>query len=412
MAADAVVPDAREPLEAAGPDPVERFHALDSLRAAAMLLGVFFHAALAYVDPPQTYWIVQDQSRHLLFGVLVWGSHSFRMHLFFTLAGFMARLVFQRYGTARFVRHRGLRLAVPFTVGVLLDNALQQSFFHHAYVQGWFIPDSAALAAAAPAPLSASRYLDQLSLGVYWFLEYLICFSLSAVAVVSLRGAAAYRRLQAALDRHFPALFRSRLRWLYLAFVPATLLYPTREWGVGSPSGLLPELTWLLYYGLYFGFGWLLHRYRWLLPELQATCARDLALAACVGALALATAAAGHLGHVRDTLPARASALVLTSSFGWLMIFGLMGLFLRLFRREHAAVRYVSDSSYWLYLTHDYYVMALQILLAPLALAAGVKYAIVIGTALPLLIVSYDLGVRYTFIGAVLNGRKRRSGLE
>jgi hypothetical protein len=89
-----------------------------------------------------------------------------------------------------------------------------------------------------------------------------------------------------------------------------------------------------------------------------------------------------------------------------------MGLFLRLFRREHAAVRYVSDSSYWLYLTHDYYVMALQILLAPLALAAGVKYAIVIGTALPLLIVSYDLGVRYTFIGAVLNGRKRRSGLE
>ena len=34
------------------PSPSPRYHELDSLRAAAILLGVFFHAALSFLENP------------------------------------------------------------------------------------------------------------------------------------------------------------------------------------------------------------------------------------------------------------------------------------------------------------------------------------------------------------------------
>ncbi|MCZ6784202.1 MAG: acyltransferase family protein [Proteobacteria bacterium] len=393
-------------------DADERFHAFDSLRAAAMLLGIFFHASLAYVDPPLSFWVVQDESRHLGFGVFAWVSHSFRMQLFFVIAGFFARLVFHRYGSWRYTRHRAVRLALPFIVGVLLNNAIQGSFFHYTYAAGLVVPDAAEMAAAAAQPFGWASYFDHFSLGVYWFLEYLICFSAAALATLAL--GARTRRYRgtaggAALDRRLAALVRSPWKPGWLAMPHAALLYWTGEWGVGSPAGILPELVWLLYYGSFFGFGWALHRQPALLGDLRKGTGRDLFCALVVGAAALGISVAGYVGEPPAPAVLRGIALLLTATFTWLMIFGSMGLFLRVFRHESPAIRYVSDSSYWLYLTHDYYVMGLQILLAPLLLPAPLKFTIVVVGALSVLFLSYELGVRYTFIGAVLNGRKQRT---
>ncbi len=41
----------------------ERIHYLDNLRALAMLLGVYLHAAFAYAHPAQTIWLATDVSR-------------------------------------------------------------------------------------------------------------------------------------------------------------------------------------------------------------------------------------------------------------------------------------------------------------------------------------------------------------
>ena len=40
----------------------ERLHALDAVRGFALLLGVVFHAALAFLPGPQA-WLVMEQSR-------------------------------------------------------------------------------------------------------------------------------------------------------------------------------------------------------------------------------------------------------------------------------------------------------------------------------------------------------------
>ena len=175
---------------------------------------------------------------------------------------------------------------------------------------------------------------------------------------------------------------------------------------MGSPDGLLPQLDCLVYYGLFFGFGWYLHYRRPRLSVLVSGWGRDLALAVPVGALALGGAVAGSTGSLPES--ARAAVLWLTASFTWLMVLGLTGLFLRVFGSGRGWIRYVSDASYWLYLTHDYWVQGMQILLFPLALPALVKYALVLLPTLIVLFVTYEYGVRYTAIGAVLHGRKHR----
>ena len=66
-----------------------RLNYLDAVRAFALLLGIVFHASLSFV-PVFIGWAVMDisTSSSILGFILV--SHSFRMELFFLIAGFSA----------------------------------------------------------------------------------------------------------------------------------------------------------------------------------------------------------------------------------------------------------------------------------------------------------------------------------
>jgi glucan biosynthesis protein C len=71
--------------------------------------------------------------------------------------------------------------------------------------------------------------------------------------------------------------------------------------------------------------------------------------------------------------------------------------------------RYVADASYWIYLVHVPLVMALQTVVAQWSLPWFVKYAAVLLVAFPIMLVTYRWLVRYTFVGAILNGRRYRA---
>jgi hypothetical protein len=82
-----------------------RFHALDSVRAVAMLLGVVYHA------------ILFGGGMMAMFGgrkgpdiVLMDWIHSFRMALFFLIAGFFSHLMFTKYSVWTYLGKRWWRL--------------------------------------------------------------------------------------------------------------------------------------------------------------------------------------------------------------------------------------------------------------------------------------------------------------
>ncbi|MFC3124796.1 acyltransferase family protein [Pseudoroseomonas globiformis] len=99
----------------------ERQHYLDYLRALLMFMGIPYHVALAYST--QQAWIVQSEERSALLSWAAQFSHTFRMPVFFLIAGLFALMLCQR-NPGEWWRSRLVRLGVPLIAAALLINPL------------------------------------------------------------------------------------------------------------------------------------------------------------------------------------------------------------------------------------------------------------------------------------------------
>ena len=100
----------------------ERLHALDSLRAIMMLLGVVLHSVITYIGgEPYVAWRIRDPNN---FNTnLEWVNafiHVFRMPIFMLVAGFFAALLFYERGTRQMFKNRMSRITYPFLVFLLI----------------------------------------------------------------------------------------------------------------------------------------------------------------------------------------------------------------------------------------------------------------------------------------------------
>ena len=98
----------------------------------------------------------------------------------------------------------------------------------------------------------------------------------------------------------------------------------------------------------------------------------------------------------------------LASGFAWTTIIAMMGFFRAFLNQGNPKVRYLSDSAYWLYLAHVPLMITVQILISGWEIPLIIKLLIVIGGVTAVLLVIYEFAIRYTWIGAILNGRKFR----
>ncbi len=108
----------------------ERFHSLDATRACALLLGVVFHAVWSFVPAPMGAPVV-DVSVNRFFDWFFFASHTFRMQLFFLIAGFFAHIICHRKGFGYFAMNRLSRIVVPLILGWLILFLPHQSGMAH-----------------------------------------------------------------------------------------------------------------------------------------------------------------------------------------------------------------------------------------------------------------------------------------
>jgi glucan biosynthesis protein C len=88
---------------------------------------------------------------------------------------------------------------------------------------------------------------------------------------------------------------------------------------------------------------------------------------------------------------------------------GFIGFFLHYFNVESYFWRYVSDASYWVYLTHLGLIVWLQLLFLDSRVPGILRFPLVLGITVLITFLTYQWFVRYTFMGDVLHGpRKRR----
>ena len=103
-------------------------------------------------------------------------------------------------------------------------------------------------------------------------------------------------------------------------------------------------------------------------------------------------------------------AIAFQVAYAWLMTFGSMGLFRALFSTKSYTMRYISDSSYWLYLAHVPLVLFAQGVVKNWNLPPVLKFLIVCVSVTGFLMLTYRYCVRYTIIGTILNGPRERPG--
>ncbi len=207
----------------------------------------------------------------------------------------------------------------------------------------------------------------------------------------------------------------SNFKWLWL--IPLTMI-PQSMMGGGeyvfgpdTALGVLPYPHVFLYYLIFFGYGVLYfdckdpdfkiaRGWKWMTP-FTILIFFPLALDAMNGQL-------GWLEKLGLEGQQKFLNVAFQTMFTWLMVFSMLGLFRRFFGTHNNTMRYISDSSYWLYLIHLPLVILGQSWVRYLDWSPHLKFLVLNIGVIGVSVLAYQYCVRYTPIGTLLNGKRMK----
>jgi peptidoglycan/LPS O-acetylase OafA/YrhL len=377
----------------------ERFHYLDNLRAVAMLLGVFLHAALAYAEPARSIWIATDRSGSVAIDAGIWFIHLFRMSLFFLLSGYFGKLLWSRRGGWAYLKGRLIRIALPFVLfyPFLWGASMVVIVFALSYLKEPL--GIIGLIAESIKKGQTEGEQETFTLMHLWFLYYLMMFVLLSIPLANLK----FEWLR--------QIIRNPLGLSLLPLVLACAVLGT-EVPLPAPESFWPAVWPFLFYGTFYWVGWqmfgqeaLMARwermaalifvgcvtlyvpYYWLLPRLEI----EMLL---------------QQGVVSQPPWQKVCLALLTGYLSLGLTISSLGLGRRFLNSNRATLRFLADASYWIYLVHLPLVLALQTFLIPFAISIWLKLLTVVVATMFFSMLSYLVLVRYTPLGWMLHGKR------
>lgn len=385
--------------------PGQRWHDLDAVRAFALLSGVALHGVMSFMQP--RVWIVADPHTSSGADVLFYVIHLFRMTLFFVLAGFFAAAMMQRKGVAAFAGNRLKRVALPLLIFWLPVMA--------AIIAMLIVANAPAAGAPAAPPLPAPALsVATFPLTHLWFLYALLILYAGAIVIKLVTDLLHVGRfLGSVLDGMVTTLTRWDVVTAFLAVPVAAAFLTNKAWimwfGIPTPdTGLIPNVTAAAGFTTAFVFGWWLHRNARLLDHI-ASRTWMYGLGAALGtwfclSLAGKTPSLAPVAGADHWLYALVYPLTT-----WSWTFALIGAARLALKRENPLIRRLSDASYWIYIIHVPVLLVCQWLVMGLDIDPVWKFAMVLAWTMVIGLLSYELIVRYSFIGTILNGRRRKA---
>ena len=382
------------------PQKTERIHSLDSLRAIMMLLGLVFHSALTYnVTYHGDTWSPKDpNTTHIFSDFLVLLIHSFRMPIFFVVAGFFGAMLFYERQPILMIRNRISRIVWPFIVFLFLLWPIM--IFAFGYTNAVFLQLENPFEKALESLMSILDFLPN-STSHLWFLYYLALITGTTVILgLSLKNA---QKLTKRITNTFNWLIkRPLIRVIFFsALIFLTLLTLGTSMVDGSAS-LIPERNTFIYFLVFYLIGWVLFKSK---QHLKTFMLYDRV---CTISAIILAITQGLIIKIYGLEPNSNSVILIlfSSVVVCLFLFGITGLFIRYGSNHSAKMRYISDSSYWVYLIHLPLTVIIPSLIWDLPFPTFLKFLIVLLSTTIICFVSYHYFVRNTFIGKFLNGRK------
>jgi hypothetical protein len=350
-------------LGAAAVIPVQRELWVDTLRVVVIAAVIVVHATTAYIVPIDWYYQERTTSELLatLLSVPAGIGGIFALGPLFFVAGWLSARSMARRGRLAFVRARLFRLGVPLLAFVLLVDPLAD-----------YVGDIGEGGAG-----SFLAYFHPDSSGPMWFVAALLTFSL---AYAGLRGP----RAPAAFPRPAPTtVFIVAAAAIAVGSLSVWLVWPlTGETSLDLRFGQWPQGAVLFALGVHATeTGWL--------TDMPATLVRRagwiaaIGLAGCVAMLALFQV----VGRFEDLLTGLGWPTILLALLdGAIAVCGtlwLAGWLRDRWARRGAVLAAAARASYAAYVVHPLVLTTLSVVLAPVALAAELKFVAVAPVAVP-----------------------------
>jgi glucans biosynthesis protein C len=388
-----------------------RLHALDAIRASALLLGIVLHACLSFVPGISLeLWPISDVHKSTTLMMVMFVIHIFRMSVFFLIAGLLTRALFHRLGFSGFWRNRVARIAAPLVLWWVVCFALIIA------VVLWVLArqNGGQWVSSLP-PWMVKRGPNFMHLWFLYLLLWLYAIVLAGRSILLAIDSAA--QVLAWADRLFCWAVSTAVGPMLLALPIAASFCLTQGWvqvwGVPTPAyTLIPPATPLFIYGYVFMLGWMLDRQRHLLDLLAQRWLGNF-IWGLTGALVYFHFL--RAGDSLDTIPMQTIKLTYAAAYSLALIcwtLAFVGVGVKYLNKPSTIVRYLSDASYWMYIAHLPLVMALQTALMLADVHWLVKFVLINLVSCAALLVSYHYGVRSTWIGRMLNGRKMPPALQ
>jgi len=372
----------------------ERIHSLDSLRAIMMLLGLVLHSAVTYtVSDMGEIWTLKDPvNTHISNDLLVVIIHLFRMPIFFFIAGFFGSLLFYERSPLKMFKNRVSRIVYPFAIFLfILSPLIIITFLYSNYV---FAGNEAPLITTLSWFSNSLIFIPGETYHL-WFLYYLFLISMVTLVLGLLLKKTPY--LTTRVTKGFNWIIHKpflRIFFFSLLTFILYLLMDVKE--VESSTSFIPDLKTFLFCFQFYIIGWIFFKSKHLLDRIMQLDWIQTIFGVIITSV---------IYSLNESL--KFEVFVFFKSFSvWLFVFGITGLFIRYGSKHSTVMRYISDSSYWVYLIHLPITLVLPGLIGNWALPATIKFLIVLATTTCLCFISYHYFVRDTFIGVFLNGRK------
>lgn len=380
-----------------------RYHYMDNLRALAMLVGIFFHAALAYSPLMSEIWMSADPQQSAVIDVVAFFSHLFRMPLFFVVAGFFTLMMIEKRQIKGMLQNRGKRIFLPFLIFLPLTLV---------GIIGGFIWATSNVENPSPmlkliAAMSNNPDAEQppFSTAHLWFLFNLSWFYLVAALCYKLNIHQA-RWLEKLMNPTFVLLV------LPLLMVPALL---TQTVPHPAAERIYPELWSLGFYGIFFLFGFALFKHQQLLQKLEKFTLPMLALslagyAVFYSLLPATITIADMMQVVANGVSITTEQVILVVLECYIAVFMTLVCLItgkKWLNSESKGFRYIADSSYWVYIVHLPVLFIVQYILLDIHWNLWVEFFISSFVTLAIGMLSYALLIRPTPLGSLLNGKRK-----
>tara|TARA_B110000902_G_scaffold185109_1_gene209582 strand:+ start:896 stop:2038 length:1143 start_codon:yes stop_codon:yes gene_type:complete len=364
-----------------------------------MLLGLVLHSALTYnVTNHGNAWEIKDpESNYILTDFIVLLIHSFRMPIFFLVAGFFGSMLFYERGVIQMFKNRISRIVFPFIVFLFILSPIIYFSFSYtiAVFENPFVNSTQLFSNIFVFIPKGTSHL--------WFLYYLIYVTL----ITSLLGLLLKKSKN--ISNKITNIFnwiikRSITRIAFFSSFTFLILTYLETSMVNASTSLIPDLNTFVFYFFFYIVGWILFKSKGLLNSFMKYDWQFVAFAVFL----IITQGLLIQYSGMDLKPNSNSAILISfnSIIVWLFIFGITGLFIRYGSKHSKRMRYISDSSYWVYLIHLPLTAIIPAFIWEFPLPALVKFIIVLSLTTLICFATYHYLVRNTFIGKFLNGKK------